>query len=58
LYWEGYISLLSKEERIESDWWSLPVNRDYFLAKRDDNLYLWVFMDRNKAKWYVQGVFA
>lgn len=58
LYWRGYISLVSKAERIDTLWWQEGLRRDYFLAQRQDYLYLWVFLDLKTTHWYVHGIFA
>lgn len=58
LYWQGYISPLVGPERIIGDWWDEPVARDYYLAKRHDNLPVWIFFNLYDKQWYVHGVFA
>lgn len=58
LYWHGYISPLVGPERIVGDWWDAPVARDYYLAKRHDNVPVWIFHDLYDKNWYVHGVFS
>ena len=58
LYWHGYLAPLIGPERIIGDWWDKPVARDYYLAKRQDNVSLWIFFNLYDKQWYVQGVFA
>ncbi len=58
LYWKGNLELQQGPERIEGLWWKKPTGRDYFVAKRDDHVRLWVFHDLYKNAWFVQGVFA
>lgn len=58
LYWKGSLELQQGPERIEGLWWKKPTGRDYFVAKRDDHVRLWVFHDLYKNAWFVQGVFA
>lgn len=58
LYWNGYISPLVGPERIIGNWWEQPVARDYYLAKRHDNLPVWIFHNLYDKRWYVHGVFA
>ena len=58
LYWHGYLSTLVGPERIIGDWWQEPVARDYFLAKRQDHLPVWIFFNLYDKQWYVHGVFA
>lgn len=58
LYWQGYISTLVGPERMIGNWWEEPIARDYYLAKRHDNLPLWIFFNLYDKHWYVHGVFA
>lgn len=58
LYWRGYLQILLGPDRIRSNWWQTPVARDYFLAKRNDNVRLWIYLDLLQKNWYVHGVFA
>jgi protein ImuB len=58
LHWHGYLSLLVGPERVIGEWWQQPVARDYYLAKRNDNLPVWIFFNLYDKQWYVHGVFA
>ncbi len=58
LYWHGYLTTLVGPERVIGEWWEKPVARDYFLAKRNDSLPVWIFFDLYDKQWYIQGVFA
>lgn len=58
LHWHGYLSTLVGPERVIGEWWEKPVARDYFLAKRHDNLPVWIYFDLYDKTWYVHGVFA
>ena len=58
LHWHGYLLTLVGPERVIGEWWEKPVARDYFLAKRHDNLPVWIYFDLYDKKWYVHGVFA
>ncbi len=58
LFWHGYLTTLIGPERVIGDWWDKPVARDYFLAKRHDNLQAWIFFDLYDKQWYAHGVFA
>lgn len=58
LYWHGYLTPQVGPERVIGEWWNEPVARDYYLAKRQDNLPLWIFFNLYDKQWYVQGVFA
>lgn len=58
LHWHGYLSVLVGPERVIGEWWEKPVARDYFLAKRQDSLPIWIYFDLYEKRWYVHGVFA
>ncbi|MFL0798888.1 MAG: hypothetical protein K6L80_00445 [Agarilytica sp.] len=58
LFWKGRLELLQGPERIEGLWWKKPTGRDYFVAKRDDHVRLWVFHDLYKNEWFAHGVFS
>ena len=58
LFWKGYLSTLVGPERVIGNWWDAPVARDYYLAKRHDNLPVWIFFNLYDKHWYVHGVFA
>jgi protein ImuB len=58
LYWRGYLKLAVGPERIIGHWWNESVARDYYLARRRDNVPVWAFQDLYSKKWYVHGVFA
>jgi len=58
LYWRGSVELLVGPERIQGNWWSKPIARDYFLARRSDHLRLWIYRDLHSQQWYVQGIFG
>ena len=58
LYWRGYLSLLTAPERMVGDWWEESIVRDYFLARRQDNLRVWIYMDLHTKQWFVHGIFA
>ena len=58
LFWQGYLQLSVGPERLQTLWWQEPVARDYYLARRQDNLSVWVYQDLYSGGWYVHGVFA
>lgn len=58
LFWRGYVFLLVGPERVIGNWWDKPVARDYYLARRHDNLHLWVYFDLYEKSWYLHGVFS
>lgn len=59
LRWHGRLQLLSGPERIESDWWATGGNRDYFIARHEQNGTLcWVFRDHHSRRWFLHGLFG
>ncbi len=58
LYWNGRLTLLEGPERIEDNWWLEPVSRDYFVARDPGGQQYWVYRDRLRDSWHIQGVFA
>jgi protein ImuB len=58
----GALLRLAGPERIESGWWAEgearvgDVQRDYFIACNPAGEWLWVF--RDAAGWWLQGLFA
>jgi protein ImuB len=58
LYWHGYLSTLAGPERVIGQWWEGTIARDYYLAKRHDNVPVWIFFNLMDKSWYVHGVFA
>jgi len=60
---DGPLSLLAGPERIESGWWDEAehdalgdVRRDYFIALSMRAQWLWIF--RNRAGWFLHGLFS
>ena len=58
LYWNGRLTLLEGPERIEDNWWLNAVSRDYYVARDVGGHQYWVFRDRLRNHWFIQGVFA
>lgn len=51
--------LISGPERIESGWWdNQDASRDYYIAEARPGEQLWVYRDRRRDRWYLQGVFS
>lgn len=44
-------------ERIEGSWWRDKKERDYYFALTEENQLLWVYKDRLKDEFFVQGYF-
>jgi protein ImuB len=56
-FYEGPLRLRAGPERIETDWWTSPLRRDYFVAETQDQRLLWVF--RNPShEWFLHGLFG
>lgn len=58
LFWRGALELLAGPERIEGQWWANITARDYYVARREDGLRVWVYRNLSSSDWFVQGVFA
>jgi protein ImuB len=54
------LELLSGPERIETGWWDgREVTRDYFVARDERGVRLWIYRDRCAPHgWYVHGLFG
>ncbi len=40
---------------VSGHWWRQPIFRDYHFAETKNGQNLWVFFDRGKNRWYLQG---
>ena len=58
LYWNGRLTLVEGPERIEDNWWLDAVSRDYYVARDLAGHQYWVFRDRLRNHWFIQGMFA
>jgi protein ImuB len=58
LYWNGPLEVLYGPERIEDQWWSHPVSRDYYVARTAERQPIWIYQDRHNRRWYLHGLFA
>jgi protein ImuB len=54
------LELLSGPERIETGWWDgREVTRDYFVARDERGVRLWIYRDRRAPHgWYLHGLFG
>jgi protein ImuB len=53
------VRLLRGPERIESGWWDrCDAARDYYIARREDGAWLWVYRDLVTHAWYLQGLWT
>lgn len=58
LFWRGTLEILAGPERIEGQWWASTIARDYYVARREDGLRVWLYRDLSNDEWFVQGIFA
>jgi len=58
IIWRSPIKLLQGPERIETGWWFMPINRDYYIGQDKEHRLLWVFFDRLNQHWFLAGVFS
>jgi protein ImuB len=58
LYWNGPLDVLHGPERIEDQWWTTPVSRDYYIAQTHQKQPVWIYQDRHNRRWYLHGLFA
>ncbi len=40
---------------LSGGWWNRPVHRDYHFAETKDGELLWVYYDRGRRRWFLQG---
>ena len=58
LYWNGPLDVLHGPERIEDQWWTTPVSRDYYIAQTPQKQPVWIYQNRHNRRWYLHGFFA
>ncbi len=60
LPWSGtQMEILDGPERIEAGWWNhQPVHRDYYVARRNDGMRLWLYREIPTGNWYCHGFFG
>lgn len=58
--YEGALEIEEGPERIESGWWDgLDVRRDYYVARTQAGVRLWVFRERTtERRWFLHGIFG
>jgi len=52
---QGPIVKVAGPYLISGFWWKTPVQRDYHFAETKTGEQLWVFYDRGKSRWFLQG---
>lgn len=55
--YQGPLRLRAGPERIEAEWWSDPMQRDYFVAETSDQRLIWVFRNP-QHEWFLHGFFG
>ena len=58
--YEGVLEIEEGPERIESGWWDgHDVRRDYYVARTQAGVRLWVFRERTpERRWFLHGIFG
>lgn len=51
------LTLKAGPERIETQWWSRPIQRDYFIAQTQDHRLVWIFRNPDH-QWFLHGYFG
>ncbi len=58
--WRGQthsVEAISKRWRIQTDWWHVPVHRDYFKVTTLTGLLVIIFHDLHSGDWYLQRLY-
>ena len=57
-YFHGPLEVAKEYERIVSGWWDpFPVRRDYYHARNNHHIDLWIFRELNTGHWFAHGIF-
>lgn len=51
----GSLQTLAGPHIISGGWWQQEVEREYYFATTDHSELLWVYYDRNRDHWFLQG---
>lgn len=57
-YNDQTLSLVQGPERIDSEWWGVRSQRDYFIAKSNHGETYWIYNDLNHGRWFIHGIFG
>jgi protein ImuB len=52
---EGRVERLDGPHRISGGWWQSELERDYYFAETSLGELLWIFYDRKRRRWLLQG---
>ena len=60
-YVEGHIDLLGPVEEVigphvvSGGWWIREISRDYYYVRTRSGRWLWIYNDRRRRRWFLQG---
>ena len=54
----GSVSRLVGPYLLSGGWWKLEVQRDYFFAEMRGGEIFWIYYDRRRRRWFLQGEVA
>ena len=57
LNYHGELTIISKRERIENEWWLGEKKRDYYIAQHISGVRYWIYYDLLLNQWFVHGIF-
>jgi protein ImuB len=40
---------------VSGAWWRRPIHREYHFAQMRDGEMVWIYYDRNRRQWFLQG---
>jgi len=52
---EGPVVRVSGPYLVSGGWWVRPVHREYHFAETERGNLMWIFYDRHRRRWFVQG---
>ena len=52
---EGDVRRLYGPYRISGGWWRRTVRRDYYYAETERGVLVWLYYDRPRRRWFLQG---
>ncbi len=51
----GHVVHFSGPYAVSGGWWARTVHRDYYFARTRDDECVWIYYDRRRRRWYLQG---
>ena len=52
---DGPVERLAGPYVVSGGWWSREVARDYYYALTRSGRWLWIYRDRRRQRWFLQG---